>query len=299
MGDSDRLNVGDWVLAIGSPFGFEQTVTAGIISAKGRVTGRPQDVFQEFLQTDAAINPGNSGGPLVNLAGEVVGISTQIVTQSGAYNGIGFAVPSSTVVEIYNALITTGRVRRGFLGIVPDPLTPQYARQYGVKDGQGVLVKEVTSDDSPASRAGLRTGDVITSINGQKVKEVRQLIHLVASLPVGSSASVTYIRDGNQRTTSVRLEERPYRERDELGEMPLDPHHPREVPEKGDTNPKAVNGLGISGRTLTTEMARSRGLQGVRGLLVTSVEPGSVAEESDVPVRRNDVIVELNPRSRS
>src|SRR6185503_18762560 len=153
MGDSDKLNVGDWVLAIGSPFGLEQTVTAGIISAKDRVTEAGATPFQQFLQTDAAINPGNSGGPLVNLAGEVIGINTQIATNTGAYNGIGFALPSATAVEVYNQLISDGRVRRGFLGINPQEITPQIARLNKIPDGQGVLVRELTSASSPASLA--------------------------------------------------------------------------------------------------------------------------------------------------
>ena len=151
MGDSDKLNVGDWVLAMGSPFGLEQTVTAGIISAKDRVTEAGSTPFQQFLQTDAAINPGNSGGPLVNLAGEVIGINTQIATSSGTYNGIGFALPSATAVEVYNQLISDGRVRRGFLGINPQEITPQIARLNKITDGQGVLIRELTAASSPAS----------------------------------------------------------------------------------------------------------------------------------------------------
>src|SRR2546427_2629058 len=173
MGDSDKLTVGDWVLAIGSPFGLEQTVTAGIISAKDRVTDGGTNAFQQFLQTDAAINPGNSGGPLVNLAGEVIGINTQIATNTGRFSGIGFALPSSTAVDIYNQLVTDGRVRRGFLGITPQEMSPQIARLNKVADGQGVLVREVTGGASPAGVAGLQSGDVITAINGQKVKTVR------------------------------------------------------------------------------------------------------------------------------
>src|SRR5262249_34242831 len=190
MGDSDKLNVGDWVLAIGSPFGLKQTVTAGIISAKDREDDAGGTPFQQFLQTDAAINPGNSGGPLVNLAGEVIGINTQIATPTGAYSGIGFALPATTAVDIYNQLVTNGRVRRAFLGVNPQEITPQIARLNHIADGQGVVVRELTSSGGPAARAGLKSGDVITAINGTKVKSVRELVSRIASLPVGSSAAV-------------------------------------------------------------------------------------------------------------
>ena len=292
MGDSDKLNVGDWVLAIGSPFGLEQTVTAGIISAKGRVT--PEAVFQQFLQTDAAINPGNSGGPLVNLAGEVVGISTQIATVTGFSNGVGFALPSSTAVDIYNQLVLTGKVTRGYLGVAPEPLTPQAAREKGIKDGEGVVVKRLTGEDTPAARSGLQPGDVIISINGEKVKEVRQMVHRIASLPVGSTATIVYVRSGERRTASVKLEERPTQGADEVVEIPFDPHHkspPETLPEK----PKDKAVLGILGRTLTPDVARGRGLEGVRGMLVTIVEPGSVGHDSGIKI--NDVITEVNRKS--
>src|SRR5947209_10501226 len=175
MGDSDKLAVGDWVLAIGSPFGLEQTVTAGIISAKDRDTEQGSTPFQKFLQTDAAINPGNSGGPLVNLAGEVIGINTQIATSTGAYSGIGFALPSSTAVDTYNQLISSGRVRRGYLGVELQELTPQIVRLNRLADSQGVVIQDTLGESSPALRAGMRSGDVITGINNQKVKSVREL----------------------------------------------------------------------------------------------------------------------------
>src|SRR5262249_2049662 len=188
MGDSEKLTVGDWVLAIGSPFGLDQTVTAGIISAKDRVTDRP---FQQFLQTDAAINPGNSGGPLVNLAGEVVGINTEIYTRSGVYDGIGFALPSSAAVAIYNQLIAQGRVTRGFLGVKLQDVSPQVARKNGIPENQGAVVEDVTSKDSPAAQSGIHTGDVIIAVNGKIVKNKADLVRQVAALPVGSAAVIT------------------------------------------------------------------------------------------------------------
>jgi serine protease Do len=296
MGDSDKLNVGDWVLAIGSPFGLEQTVTAGIISAKDRVTDSGSTPFQQFLQTDAAINPGNSGGPLVNLAGEVVGINTQIATNTGVYNGIGFALPSSTAVDTYNQLISYGRVRRGFLGINPQDITPQIARLNKITDSQGVIVRDLTSEESPAARAGMQSGDVVTSINGQKVKNTRELIRRIASLPVGSTASITYIRAGEQRVANVKLEERQDESEDqpEIRPTPSAPRSQRGAPDKGSRNngvrPKQT--LGISTKTLTPDLAKVQGLEGARGAFVTGVDPGSIADDNGLLA--DDLIVAVN-----
>jgi serine protease Do len=306
MGDSDKLNVGDWVLAMGSPFGLEQTVTAGIISAKDRVTEAGATPFQQFLQTDAAINPGNSGGPLVNLAGEVIGINTQIATSSGTYNGIGFALPSATAVDVYNQLITDGRVRRGFLGINPQELTPQIARLNKIADGQGVLVRELTAASSPASLSGLQSGDVITSINGLKVKNVRELIRRIAALPVGSIANIEYIRAGERRTAAVKLEERKDEAEDRRDDRyPFDPRSPRRSPERQNEDPGAVvpkqdgrrakSGLGLNVKTLTPELAKTLGLEGARGAFVISVEPGSIADENAMTA--DDLILEVNNKS--
>src|SRR5436853_1363309 len=237
MGDSDKLAVGDWVLAIGSPFGLEQTVTAGIMSAKDRDTESGSTPFQKFLQTDAAINPGNSGGPLVNLAGEVIGINTQIATSTGAYSGIGFALPSSTAVDTYNQLIASGRVRRGYLGVGLQELTPQIARLNKLTDGQGVVIKDTLSE-SPAGRAGLQAGDVILGINGQTVKSSRELAHRAAALPVGSTATVLYVRDGKRSSASVKIEERPNGDTDGTkNSSAADPAHPRATPRGPQTTP--------------------------------------------------------------
>ncbi|HSE98872.1 MAG TPA: trypsin-like peptidase domain-containing protein, partial [Blastocatellia bacterium] len=294
MGDSDKLRVGDWVLAIGSPFGLEQTVTAGIISAKDRVTDpNLQSAFQQFLQTDAAINPGNSGGPLVNIAGEVIGINTQIATNNGFNNGIGLALPSSTAVDVYNQLVTSGRVRRGFLGIRPVELPPQLARMNRVPDNQGVLVRDLTAENTPAGRSGIQSGDIIISISGQRVKNVRELIRRIASLPVGSKATIVYIRKGEQLTANVTLDER-----EDAGDNPIIdrdvPFDPRSLPERTPRNEgksKVKPGLGINIETLTPELARIRGLEGARGVYVVGVEPGSIAYEELMP---EDLIVEVN-----
>jgi serine protease Do len=286
MGDSDKLKVGDWVLAIGSPFGLEQTVTAGIISAKDRVTGSGSTPFQQFLQTDAAINPGNSGGPLINLAGEVIGINTQIATSSGSYNGVGFALPSRTAVEVYNQIISFGRVRRGFLGIYLEELKPQVARLNKVEEGQGVLVKDVTSEDSPAARAGIRSGDIIIGLNGQKVSNVREFIRSVAALQIGTNATVTFVRDGQKHTVTVKIEERRREEEPpEIMQMPFDPHHPRGLPQ-------TTKGIGLKVRTLTAEQARLRGLEGVRGAMIVEVEPGSPAHQNGAEA--GDILTQIN-----
>src|SRR5262249_53009 len=305
MGDSDKLNVGDWVLAIGSPFGLKQTVTAGIISAKDREDDAGGTPFQQFLQTDAAINPGNSGGPLVNLAGEVIGINTQIATPTGAYSGIGFALPATTAVDIYNQLVTNGRVRRAFLGVNPQEITPQIARLNHIADGQGVVVRELTSSGGPAARAGLKSGDVITAINGTKVKSVRELIRRIASLPVGSSAAVEYVRLGNKASTTVKLEERAEDSEPNIRVKPAPQSNPSDTPEgnsgKSEGQPSYRGGrgsthsdLGISVRTLTKELARIHNMEGALGALVTLVDPGSVADRNGM--YKDDLIVEFNGR---
>jgi serine protease Do len=293
MGDSDKLNVGDWVLAIGSPFGLKQTVTAGIISAKDREDDAGGTPFQQFLQTDAAINPGNSGGPLVNLAGEVVGINTQIATATGAYNGIGFALPSSTAVEVYNQLVKTGRVRRAFLGVQLQEITPQIARVNRIPDGRGVVIREVTGGATPAARADLMSGDVITSINGTKVKTVRELIRRIASLPVGSIASIEYYREAERKTANVKLDER--RDSDLRGVQQPTPEPRSSAPAPFRPNGKTDRRrapLGLSVRTLSSELARSQNIEGAEGVYVSQVEPGSVADRNGITIE--DVIIEIN-----
>jgi serine protease Do len=319
MGDSEKLHVGDWVLAIGSPFGLDQTVTAGIISAKDRTTEQAnspaqrstdqRSIFQRFLQTDAAINPGNSGGPLVNLAGEVIGINTMIATNTGNYNGIGFALPSSTAVDIYNQLVASGRVKRGFLGIELANMSPQYARLYGLEPGNGVVVNKVTSPQSPAARAGIRARDIIIGIDGQKVKDVRDLISRVAARPAGSIASITYMRDGQMNTVPVTLEER---------QEVLAASSPVESPDPNDPNrgaqaspgvapaappgpdgraPNGKQGLGLTVATISPQEAKARGMEGMQGAIVTFVDQGSLGYTNDL--RPDDVVFEINRKEIS
>jgi len=288
MGDSNKLRVGDWVLAIGSPFGLEQTVTAGIISAKDRVTDGENAPFQRFLQTDAAINPGNSGGPLVNLKGEVVGINTQISTSTGYFNGVGFALPSSLAVEVYNQLVRRGRVARGYLGVYVKPVTPQIARLNGLKEPQGALVESVTDPESPAARAGLQTGDIIVEIDGEPVRDSRDLTRRVASLEVGRTVRVKYIRDGREYTTSVKLGVRPSladRWEEPLGRNGQPPE------EKKSAGPPR---LGATLEPVTPHVAEALKLGATRGAVVSDIEEESFAES--LGLMPGDVILSINRR---
>src|SRR5580765_3705315 len=234
LGDSDRIQVGDWVIAVGSPFGLQSTVTAGIISAKARQLG--QGPFDDFLQTDAAINPGNSGGPLVNMQGEVIGINTAIVA-GGA--GIGFAIPSNMARKISTELASRGRVTRGWLGVALQPLTPELARSFNAKDTKGVLVSDVVPD-SPASKAGLKPGDILLEFEGKKTEEPADLQRAVGLASPGNSAKVKVWRDSSERTLELKI-----------GEAPDD----REAQQRtgSRTTPSA---LGLDVRPITPEIAR-------------------------------------------
>jgi serine protease Do len=198
--------VGDWVLAFGSPFGLEKTMTAGIISAKGRVIGAGP--YDDFIQTDAAINPGNSGGPLVNLQGEVVGVNTMIASQSGGYSGVGFAIPASMADGVYRQLSTSGRVTRGWLGVGVQELTPEMSRELHFTGPSGVVLARVESG-SPAERAGLRRGDVVVTINGRDVRTPHELSLAVADARPGSALKMSVVRDGRSLSLDVRAGERP------------------------------------------------------------------------------------------
>ncbi|OYT71522.1 MAG: hypothetical protein CFK52_07755 [Chloracidobacterium sp. CP2_5A] len=206
FGDSDALRVGEWVVAIGSPFGLDQTVTTGVISAKDRVTDR-RNTLQQFLQTDAAINFGNSGGPLLNLAGEVIGVNTQIASRDGSYSGIGFALPSSTVRDVTRQLIERGQVSRSLLGVHVDRLTPQYARVYGLPNEQGALIQHV-EEGGAAYAAGLRSGDVVVEYAGRRVSSDRDLIRELAATPGDTTVEVRYFRNGKPAAVTLRTEER-------------------------------------------------------------------------------------------
>jgi len=288
MGDSDKLEVGDWVLAVGSPFGLAQTVTQGIISAKERVT-ESSNALQQFLQTDAAINPGNSGGPLVNLNGEVIGINTQIATRTGTYNGIGFALPSSTAVEVYNQLVNGGQVHRGYLGILPGRVPAQMAKQNNIPEGEGALVNDVSVDDGPAAKAGVKSGDIIIEFNGAKIKGDHDLVRRVAGAPVGTNAVLKFVRDGQVHTVNVKLAERP-------GAPQASRIAPRDQGdddlEKTPAPTPGSGGIGIEVETFTARKADQLGMKPIPGVLITNVIEGSAGE--DVGLRRNFIILQVN-----
>ena len=277
MGNSDGLNVGDWVLAIGSPFGLEETVTAGIISAKGRDLGTP---FQRFLQTDAAINPGNSGGPLVNMAGEVIGINTQIASNNGGNAGVGFAVPSNTAATIYNQIVKSGKVTRGMIGVTyQSEQSPVLLRSFGAE--HGVVITSV-QPGAPADEAGLQQGDVILSINGSAVKTTDDLLAKVADLPVGEPASIGYLRDKKEQQTQLTVGDR--------GAMLAGRMGSGESP--GDRQDDTKAKFGISVQNLTPRMAQQMGLETSSGVVVSQVASSSFAEE--IGLRNGDVIKAIN-----
>ena len=278
LGNSDGVQVGDWVLAIGSPFGLQATVTAGIVSAKDR--GNVGRQFQRFLQTDAAINPGNSGGPLVDMTGQVIGINTAIVTGGRGYEGVGFALPSNTAITVYNQLVTSGRVTRGSIGISfteERSTNPVTLKELGAPYG---IVIEAVEPGSPAEKAGLKPGDVITAVNGKPVKTGNDLVNPIAQTPVGNKVRLTYIRDRKEREATLVVEDRAKIFPDRAG---------RSDDQPGESAPVE---FGLRVEDLTSERARRAGLEGQRGVVVTEVEPASFAD--DIGFARADLIVEVN-----
>ncbi|MCS6804473.1 MAG: Do family serine endopeptidase [Acidobacteriota bacterium] len=283
VGDSEALKVGDWVLAIGSPFGLEQSVTAGIISAKDRVTAGPHANFQQFLQTDAAINPGNSGGPLVNLKGEVIGINAQISTSTGVSNGVGFAIPTSIAIPVYNQLVATGKVERGWLGIVLDEVKPEAARVYGLDHPHGALVHDVVSKDSPAAQAGIQSADIIVQFDGQSVRDQRHLTRMVASSPIGRVVPVTVMRDGRRLTLQVKIG--PRQSISPSSALPTSA-------QKESTRTRQRVKLGAKLQMLSAQTARSFNLPITQGVVVSEIEEGSLA--SELGLQTHDVILRVN-----
>ena len=274
LGESSKVEVGDWVLAFGSPFGLEKTMTAGIVSAKGRVIGA--GAYDDYLQTDAAINPGNSGGPLVNLAGEVVGINTVIFSRSGGFEGVGFAIPSDLAQSVYGQLAKTVKVTRGFLGVDLQDLTPELAKSFNLREKKGVLISEVTAG-SPAAKAGVRSGDILLEFNGRPVNSSKDLSLAVAESKVGGSSKLKLLRQGQEMMLDVTVGERPPLERTEATAPP-----PAEEPGR----------LGITVAPITPDVARQLGVSSTEGALVTEVRPGSPADEGGI--RPGDVIREFN-----
>jgi serine protease Do len=270
LGNSDELRVGDWVMAIGNPFGLSNTVTSGIVSAKGRTIGAGP--YDDFIQTDASINPGNSGGPLFNMAGEVVGINTAIFSQSGGNIGIGFAIPVNLVKNLVPELETKGTVTRGWLGVSVQPVTPDLARSFNLEKEQGALVGDVTAH-GPAEKAGIKRGDVIVSYDGKKIQETASLPALVAATPVGKAVAIEVMRDGKMKSVNVTITK--------LNEQTaaLDPQQ-----EKGE--------WGLALQNIPPEQRRTMNLPAEDGVLVTAIVPGSPAANANI--QAGDVILQVN-----
>jgi serine protease Do len=274
LGDSAQMKVGQWVVAIGSPFGLERTVTAGIVSAKGRVIG--SGPYDDFIQTDASINPGNSGGPLINMKGEVIGINTAIVASG---QGIGFAIPINLAKTVIAQLKSGGEVTRGWLGVAIQDVNQEMADYYGIEAKKGVFVADVFKGD-PADAAGIKPKDIIVEVNGQKVETTRQLTSLVAGIPVGETAKVKVLRDGQPKTLNVKIAKR-----DDKKVIARS-----EAPGKRGEDPL---GLQVSG--LTPEIAQRFNITETAGVIVTDVQSGSSAEEAGL--RAGDIIKEINRQS--
>lgn len=293
LGDSEEVKVGDWVIAIGSPFGYQRTVSAGIVSAVGRkgVVPFPKPfAYEDFIQTDAAINPGNSGGPLVNLRGEVIGINTAIATRTGGFQGVGFAISANIARDVSRDLIEKGRVVRGYLGVGIRDIDDELARslgfqneremltEYGLPSHEGAFVSEVW-DDTPASKGGIKPGDVIVAIESQKIADSNSLQKYISHLMVESIANVTILREKVPLTLPIKIEEQP----EDLGDRKF-----LSVTRKG--APEEV-GLGLTLQELTPEIAQSLGYEGEKGLVVTAVEVGSPADR--IGIEPGDLVVQL------
>jgi len=262
LADSDTLEVGEWVLAIGNPLGLSHTVTAGIVSAKGR-SGFNLAPLENFIQTDAAINFGNSGGPLINLDGKVVGINTAIAGSTGNI-GIGFAIPINMARHVYEQLIESGTVERGFLGVLPQDLEPEMAKAFGLKNGKGVLIPEVTKD-SAADKAGVKHNDIVLELNGEPVESADAFRNRIAMLKPGAKVKLVVWRDGRRKTITVPLGKRP--STDEL---------------TGDLPKETVEELGFTVQDLTDELIERFGYEGQSGVVVSSVDSGSQAERKGI-----------------
>ena len=273
LGDSDELKIGQWVVAIGSPFGLERTVTAGIVSAKGRVIG--SGPYDDFIQTDASINPGNSGGPLINMRGEIVGINTMIIAGG---NGIGFAIPIDLAKDIVAQLKTSGEVTRGWLGVTIQDLKGDLAEYYGMKDKSGVLVASVVPGD-PADQAGIKPKDIITEVDGKKVTTSRDLTNLAAKLGVGDTSTVTVWRDGRQKTLEVKVGKRPLT-------MAAASDHQRQEKE---------GEYGFEVTELTPQVAQRYNIKETSGVIVVSVDPNGKAQAAGI--QQGDLIIEVNRNS--
>jgi Do/DeqQ family serine protease len=284
LADSDKARVGDVVLAIGNPLGVGQTVTSGIISAKGRTTGTGDGSFQDFLQTDAPINHGNSGGALVNLQGELLGIPSQIMSPSGGNIGLGFAIPSNMAKNVMSQLISTGHVRRAKLGVTVQPVTADLAASLGLSNVSGALVNQV-EPGSPADKAGVKQGDVITAVQGRSVSDTNELRNAISNIAPGTAVPIKVVRDGHATELSARLEE-----------LRADAAEAEGRGENGSSAPSGRYGMQVT--PLTPELARENDLpRSLKGVLVTDVDPNGLAAESGI--QPNDVIEKVDGRATS
>jgi serine protease Do len=293
FGDSNAVQVGDWVLAIGSPFGLDQTVTAGIISKKER-DSQAFTSFQRFLQTDAAINRGNSGGPLVNMRGEVIGVNSQIATLNGDYNGIGFALPSNDAKSVCEQLLTNGKVKRGYLGVTLDSVKSEFARVYSLPEAHGAIIADIQDErdgePTPAAKAGLHVNDIIVDFNGQPVQDAQDLIAKVAGASVGQTVSITYLRDVDgkleKHSVSVALSERPDFATSDATVT---------TKAKGDAGKSNSARLGLTLSELTPQLIADKRLSGVKGLYIKEVDPnGLAADVRPAEVTVGEVITRIN-----
>lgn len=280
-GDSDNLQVGEFVLAFGNPYGFSHTVTMGIVSAVGRADVGIAD-YEDFIQTDAAINPGNSGGPLVNIKGELIGINTAIFSRTGGYQGIGFAVPSNMAKSVMDELIKEGKVTRGWLGVTIQSVTPDLAKEFGLKKVTGAIVSEVFGG-SPAEKAGLKRGDVILKVKGKAINDIKTLRNIVAQSQIGGTIKLKVIREGKTIFLKATVTELPK----EMSEATV------EEQEKGEAEENVLAGFTVMG--LTKEIAKQLGIsRGEKGVVILRVKPYSTAEEAGL--KKGDVIQEINKK---
>lgn len=278
LGDSDNTKVGEWVIAMGNPYGFDYTVTAGIISAKGRKV-TDSDRFEDFLQTDASINPGNSGGPLLNLDGEVIGINTMI---AGIGTGIGFAIPSTLAQSIADQLLTSGKVVRPWMGVGIQPVTQEMAQSLGIDAQKGGAIVNQVQPGSPAEKAGMQRGDVVVKVENEKISDADDLVRAVQTRKVGEELKVVVIRDNKEKTLKVTTEAMPESPREALAQGP------------GNDAGGAVDKLGVEVKGMTNEMAQRYGLRNSEGVVITDIKPDSVCARAGL--REGDVVLEVNRR---
>ncbi len=295
MGDSGQAQVGDWVIAIGSPFGLTRTVTAGIISQTQRATPSAT-LFQRFIQTDAAINRGNSGGPLVNMKGEVIGVNSQIATTNGDFNGVGFALPSTDAANVFEQIVKSGKVRRGYLGVTLESVKPEFAKVYGMREAKGAILMELRDLKGAAAAAGLKSGDVIVDFDGKPVESAQDLIAKVSGTAPDQAVAVNYLREAGsnleRRTATLRL-----------GERPIDPRNPADEPTPVklplDRRTEDIKPFGLTLTDLPPDIASLYKMEGQKGVLVKEINPESFiadvkASTGNQALGEGDLIVKIN-----